>query len=177
MLVVLIGLLALAVGSDARAGRRADAPAPSRSAVITAARQVIDAARYATLVTLDGQGHPQARIVDPFVPDVDFTVWVATNARSRKVAEIARDRRITLTYFDRGGQHYVTVIGTAGLVRDPVEKAKRWKDEWATFYSNGPRGDDYVLIRIQPTRLEVVAPSLGMNNDPTTWRPVIIAMP
>ena len=147
---------------------------PSKSAILTAARAIIAAARYATFITLDEGGAPQSRIVDPFPPEDELTIWVATNARSRKVGHIARDGRLTLTYFDRAAEHYVTILGSAVLVRDPAARAARWKDEWASFYPNGYRGDDYLLIRVTPTRVEVVAPTLGLTNDPITWRPVTL---
>ncbi|MGQ0736927.1 MAG: pyridoxamine 5'-phosphate oxidase family protein [Acidobacteriota bacterium] len=149
---------------------------PSRAEIVAAARTIASKARYATFVTLDETGHPQSRIVDPFVPEGEFTIWIATNARTRKVAQLGRDSRVTLTYFDREAEHYVTVLGVAALVRDPAEKAKRWKAEWAAFYKDGPRGDDYLLIRVRPTRLEVVAPSLGIDTDPVTWRPAVVEM-
>ncbi len=53
-------------------------------------------------------------------------------------------------------------------------KARRWKDEWVAFYKDRNRSDDYVLIRVVPTRLEIVAEALGMKPDPATWRPVIL---
>jgi general stress protein 26 len=149
---------------------------PSRAAILAAARTIIAKARYATFITLDERGAPQSRIVDPFPPEDELTVWVATNARSRKVGQISRDRRVTLTYFDRDAQHYVTVLGAASLVRDLSARAARWKEEWSAFYPNGYRGDDYLLIRIDPTAIEVVAPELGMNNDATTWRPVTLEL-
>ena len=168
--------LLVIAGSAVTAGPRAgQAPAsPSKPAILTAARGIIAAARYATFITLDEGGAPQSRIVDPFPPEDELTIWVATNARSRKVGQIARDGRVTLTYFDRAAEHYVTVLGRAVLVRDPAARAAHWKDEWASFYPNGYRGDDYLLIRVNPIRLEVVAPELGMTNDPTTWRPVTL---
>lgn len=147
---------------------------PSRSVIIAAAKTVMAKARYATLVTLDGHGEPQARVVDPFAPDEDLTIWIATNALSRKVQQVSADHRATLLYFDAASQHYVTLIGAAALVRDPQEKAKHWKDEWVAFYKDTYRGDDYVLIRVTPARLEVVAASLGMTSDPATWRPVVL---
>jgi general stress protein 26 len=149
---------------------------PSRAAILAAARSVIGQARYATFTTLDERGAPQSRIVDPFPPEDELTIWVATNGRTRKVGQIARDGRVTLTYFDREAQHYATVAGTATLVRDLAARAARWKAEWAPFYPNGYRGDDYLLIRIEPIRVEVVAPELGMKNDPTTWRPVTLEL-
>ena len=149
---------------------------PSREAVVAAARTVIAKARYATFTTLDERGAPQARIVDPFAPEGELTVWIGTNSRSRKVGQVSRDERVTLTYFDREAQHYVTIVGMATLVRDLTAREAHWKDEWKGFYPNGFRGDEYLLIRVDPIQLEVVAPGLGMTNDPVTWRPVTVEM-
>jgi general stress protein 26 len=148
--------------------------APSRDAIVAAAKGIMKAARYATLTTLDEAGAPAARIVDPFPPEQELTIWVATNSRTRKAAQLARDGRVTLTYFDRAAEHYVTVAGTATLVRDLAARAAHWKDEWKAFYEDAYRGDDYLLIRIDPRRVEVVAPSLGFNNDPKSWKPVTL---
>jgi hypothetical protein len=129
------------------------APPPSRDAILAASRTIITGARYATLVTVADAGQPDARIVDPFAPESDFTIWVATNSASRKAAQLARDSRVTLVYFDATSKSYVTVKGTATLVRD-----------------------DYLLVRITPDTLEVVSVALGMINDPATWRPVTLKL-
>jgi PPOX class probable F420-dependent enzyme len=147
-----------------------------REAALSAARALIANVPFATLVTVDSSGAPQSRIVEPFPPEDDLTVWVATTGVSRKVKEIERDGRVVLTYFDRTAPGYVTLAGTAAVVRDPVEKAKRWKESWAGFYKDKNRGEDYTLIRITPSRLEISSPSQGMNNDPVTWKPVTVQL-
>ena len=159
----------------------AQAPPPSsaaggsdRATVMKVARDVMQQARYCDMVTLGEDGHPQARVIDAFAPEADFTVWIATNPLSRKVAQIRKDPRVTLLYFNPNAMAYVTLIGRAVLVTDPAEKAKRWKDDWATLYKDRNRGDDYLLVKITPTRLEVSAEGLGIHNDKTTWKPVVI---
>lgn len=172
---LLLSASLIVVAGTALAGAQATSPAPpDRAAIIAAARDIIGKARYATFITLDGKGHPQARMVDPFAPDEDLTIWVATNARTRKAAQIAYDNRVTMLYFDAVRESYVTVIGRARLVRDPGEKAKHWKEEWKAFYKGGYGGDEFLLIRVAPERLEVVSTVLGMKSDPQTWRPVIL---
>lgn len=143
---------------------------------ITAAREVIAGAGYATLVTNGEDGHPQARIVDPFPPDDDFTVWMATKPTTRKVAEIRRDPRVTLLWFDPAALAYVTLHGDAELVDDPAEKAARWKPTWAGFYEDENRGDDYLLIRVRARRLEVVSPGHDVVGDDATWRPPTVEL-
>lgn len=163
----LVALAAPASSQDAKA-----AAAPSRSAILAAAREVMAGARFCTLVTLGLDGHPQARVVDPFAPEQDMTVWVATKPLSRKVAQLRKDPRTTLSCFDARKNAYVTLLGQARLVEEPEEKAKRWKEEWAAFYKDRNRGDDYLLIRLKPTHLEIVSYADGLVGDDQTWRPV-----
>lgn len=98
-----------------------------------------------------------------------MTVWLGTNSRSRKVAEIRRHRRVTLHYFNREDQAYVNISGIARLVNDPEEKARRWKDEWKDFYPD--RAKDYLLIAVTPESMEVVSVKKGITGDPRTWKP------
>lgn len=141
----------------------------SRAELIAAAREIMTAARYCALITLDSSGGPQARTLDPFSPDENMVVWLGTNPRTRKVAQIRRNPRVTLYYFDREAQAYVTISGIARLVNEPIEKAKRWKDEWKDFYPD--RARDFVLIAVKPERLEVVNVKKGIVGDPKTWKP------
>jgi general stress protein 26 len=141
----------------------------SREQLIATARETMSAARYCALITLDSAGHPQARTLDPFPPDENMVVWLGTNLRSRKVTEIRRHPRVTLYYFDRDAQAYVSITGIARLVNDPKEKAKRWKDEWKNFYPD--RAKDYLLIAVTPEKLEVVSVKKGIVGNPRTWKP------
>jgi general stress protein 26 len=141
----------------------------SREQLLVAAREIMSAARYCALITLDSSGRPQARTLDPFSPDENMVVWLGTNPRSRKVVAIRRNPRVTLYYFDREAQAYVTITGLARLVNDPKEKAKSWKDEWKDFYPD--RAKDYLLIAVTPEKLEVVSVKKGIVGDPYTWQP------
>ena len=159
-------------------GQTAAPPEADRAKVIESAREIIDNARFCNFITLDrDRGHAQARIVAPSAPDADMVIWFATNSLTRKVGQIRADPRVTLTYFDSSDPSYVTILGTAEIVEDAAEKAKRWKDEWAAFYPNGPTGDDFTLVRVTPTRLEIVSESRGYSSDPKTWLPAAIEFP
>src|SRR5262245_28606369 len=152
-------------------------PPPDRAKVVAAAAQLMERARYCSLITLGPDGHPQSRIVDPFPPEPDLTVWIATNPVTRKVEQIKADPRVTLSCFDPSGPGYVTLLARAEVVTDTAEKAKRWKEDWAAFYKDKNRGDDYVLIRCKPFRLELVSHADDLLNDPATWRPITIELP
>lgn len=152
-------------------------PAVDRDTIVKAASRVIAEARYCALITIDDQGQPHARVVDAFGPEDNFVVWIGTNAASRKISQIKRNPRVTLYYFDPKDPGYVTLLGRAEVVDAPAEKAKRWKEEWASFFANKNQGTDYVLIKVTPFRLEAVSYSMKVLNDPKSWTVPSIALP
>jgi general stress protein 26 len=147
-------------------------PRLDRESLIATAREIMKTARYCALITLDSAGRPDARTMDPFPPDEQMIVWLGTNSKSRKVAEIRRNHRVTLYYFDRDAQAYVTISGLARIVSDPKEKAKHWKDEWKNFYPDRERG--YLLIAVTPEKLEVISEKKGIIGNSVTWTPPAI---
>ena len=147
-----------------------------RRELMRVAAEVMRAAGNCALITIDASGHPQARAMDPFPPEDDLTVWMATNRTTRKVAEMAEDPRVTLYYFDPAGPSYVTLRGEASIIEDPVQRERFWKPEWDAFYVDGNRGADYALIRFTPDRAEIVSVPHGVASDPMAWRPAILEL-
>jgi general stress protein 26 len=172
-LIARIVLLVIALPLSAAA----QAKPPAREAVLAAATDIIQKAHYCTFITIGEDGQPQARIVDPLAPDVAFTIWIATNPLTRKVDQLRRNPRVTLSCFDSASSSYVTVLGRGELVSDVAEKQRHWKADWSQIYPNGARGTDVVLIRVTPSRLEIVSESRGMIGDPKTWLPLSIEFP
>lgn len=136
------------------------------------ARRIVAAARYATFVTVDSAGRPRVRTIQPREPERDWSVWFATNPRTRKVAEVAGrspGAPVALHYFDPATESYVAITGRARLVRDRAGKDAHWDPAWNAFYTDRDKG--VVLIGVEAERIEVVSPRLGVDSDPTTWRP------
>ena len=142
---------------------------PTRANLIAAAREIMTAARYCALITIDENGAAKARTMDPFLPDQNMVVWLATNPKTRKVSEIGKNPHVVLYYFDLPSQSYVTISGTARLVDDRQEKTRHWKDEWKDFYPDREKG--YLLIAVTPEKLEVVSVKKGITGDVNTWTP------
>jgi len=174
-----ITVLAVAAAMAALAGTAvAQEPAarPDRAAVIKAAREVAEAARFCTFVTLGEDGQPQARIIDVFPLEADLTAWIGTRSDTRKVGQLRRDSRATLLCFDAPSLAYVTLLGTAELVTDPADKARHWKSEWKGYYADENRGPDYVLIRLRPARVEVLSPGHGLYMGGGGMGPAILKL-
>lgn len=139
------------------------------------ARQIVRAVPYPTFITNDSSGRPQARTVQPLPPDSAWTVWFATNPRTRKVGEIQRDPRVVLHYFDQGTLSYVSLVGRARVVRDRATKDAHWTANWNAFYPD--RDTSVVLIVVEAERLEIVSSTLGISGDAATWRPPTVVLP
>ncbi len=152
-------------------GVAADEAEVDRRQALAAAREVMAAAGICTLITLDATGHPQARVMDPFPPDDDFIVWMGTNRSTRKVGQIEADPRVTLSCFDRDGIGYVTLMGQAELVDSLDQRARRFKPAWKDFYLDEHRGEDFLLIKLVPLRLEMISIAHGIASAPQGWEP------
>lgn len=110
--------------------------------------------------------------MDAFEPEENFTVWLATNPNSRKVDQIKSNPHVTLYYSDKNENGYVSIYGMAELINDQTEKDNRWKEEWKNFYPD--RQKNYLLIKVTPTRLEVINYNKGINGDSVTWQPAVV---
>ena len=140
--------------------------------LMTAAREIMIGTGTCALITLDEEGRPRVRVMDPFLPENDFTVWFGTNPKSRKVNQIKENPKVTLYYLDSDATGYVMIHGTAQLVDDQKEKEKHWKPEWKDFYPN--KKDGYLLIKVSPEWMEIISESRGINGDPKTWQPPVV---
>jgi general stress protein 26 len=141
--------------------------------LLETAKSTIKAAEYCFLITVGEKGEPHARLVQPFEPEEDMTIWIGTWARSRKVQEIQQDRRVTLAFHDKEGTAYVTLMGTAQIESDTKMKRKYWREEWIGFIPQGADGDDYLLVRFIPSRIELMSFSSGVLPQPYGLRPAV----
>lgn len=139
--------------------------------LLQAAREVIAAARYCFFITNDSSGQPQARLMQQFPPGDDFTIWMGTNPRSRKVAQIRANPRAAVACSDADGPGYVTLTGRARLVDSLPERRKHWRSDWDAHFPGGPDGPNYILIEFLPGRLEIVSGRHKIGVAPNSPRP------
>ena len=144
----------------------------SSNELVEAAKEIMTEASTCALITLDEEGRPRVRVMDPFAPESDLKVWFGTNPNSRKVKQIRNDPRVTLYYLDVDASGYVMIHGIAQLVNDQEEKETRWKEDWEAFYPDRPEG--YLLIKVTPQWMEILSYSRGIFGDSTTWQPPIV---
>ena len=75
------------------------------------AREIIDKVSMCFAITVDQDGHANARVVQTSQLSEDWTVRFMTDRRSRKVEEIERSGKMTLAYQFAPKNQYVTLVG------------------------------------------------------------------
>ncbi|HEV2397577.1 MAG TPA: pyridoxamine 5'-phosphate oxidase family protein [Candidatus Sulfotelmatobacter sp.] len=139
-----------------------------RPELIAAAREIIAGQTYCALITQDADGRPQIRTMNPFPPEDDMTVWIATSTQTRKVQHIRNNPNVTVYYSNHAkATGYVAITGKAELVDDRAEMINRKRAYWDQAF---PGFKNLVLIKVTPERMDVLNYSRGALNDPQTWR-------
>lgn len=139
-----------------------------RDSIIAAAKEIINSTPICALITLDENGLPNIRTMDPFPVENNFVIWFGTNKLSRKVKEIRNNPNVTIYYTNTTNNDYVVITGKAEIIDDKNEKEKRWKSEWEEFYPN--RKETYTLIKVTPIGLDVLTSKHNLPPDKNTWR-------
>ncbi len=137
--------------------------------VLQAAKGIISRAYFGTLITINTQGEAKARLMEPFAPEENFVIYLATNPKSRKVQEIRHNHQATLHYIDEPRTGYVSLYGNIYFVENDSVKKAHWKNGWEKFYPN--KSDAYMLLKFVPDYLEVISIRDSLNGDPKNWQP------
>ncbi len=171
--VFLVSLFVITASGAARAQDK-QPPVTDRVKLIAAAREIMLAQTYCALITIDESGRPQVRTMNPFPPEEDMTVWIATNTNTRKVQHIRKDPRVCLYYADHSkATGYVAITGRALLVDDMSEILKRKRAYWDQAF---PGLRNIVLIKVIPEQIDVLNYKQDVVADPVTWRTPTIDM-
>jgi general stress protein 26 len=84
----------------------------------------------------------------------DGAVWLLTKLRAPKVGEVEENHRVNLNYISSKAGRYVSLSGTASLVRDPQRVADLWKKRHRKWFPEGKNDPELALLRVQVERAE-----------------------
>ena len=86
--------------------------------------------------------------------EFDGDVWFFSAADSRKVDEIEEDPEVELSYADTKRFLFISMSGTAAVVRDREKKRELWIEDLERWFEDGPDSEDIVLIKVTPIVVE-----------------------
>jgi general stress protein 26 len=103
---------------------------------------------YPMMVTMDEEGRFRGRPMAVQQKEFDGVLWFFTKAPTEKTQEVQEDDRVLLAYSDPRRQNYVSVYGSAEVVRD-VEKMKElWSEPLRTWFPGGLEDPELALLKV-----------------------------
>lgn len=161
-------------------------------------RQIMKSSNSAFLSTIDKEGKPRTRLVDPYDNEGDLTkLLIITRPLSRKIDEIEHNPHATLAFYDKKGNGYVCLFGEAHVARKERKNTKNWKASWDKYYydkkpaagqdkdleillfsSNSKEAEQspsgYVFIEFKVKNIEMVHSKLGAKPKGPLYRPIAL---
>jgi general stress protein 26 len=110
--------------------------------------------KVAMLTTVDDDGSLRSRPMATQQAGFDGTLWFFTRADSPKVEEIDHEHRVNVSYADAHKQQYVSVSGTARLVRDPAKNKELWNPAYKAWFPGGLDDPTLALLRVDVDKAE-----------------------
>ncbi|GHC32330.1 pyridoxamine 5'-phosphate oxidase family protein [Streptomyces cinnamoneus] len=146
---------------------------PPAESLFAAALRLARANPYGFLTTYDGL-RPHTRLVEHLGVGEDGSLHIGTSPRSRKAADVARQPRVTYAVEDRGAAAYAVLEAEAHVEDGLQERLAHWKDDFRAFFPDGPEGDDYVVLRLCPDRIELMDFTHQVHPAPFGLVPAVI---
>jgi general stress protein 26 len=106
------------------------------------------------MMTTDDQGLLRSRPMAASQEGFDGTLWFFTRADSHKVDEIESSSRVNVSYADPTHQNYVSLSGSARLVRAPEQIKAHWSEAMRTWFPNGSADPDIALLKVDVEQAE-----------------------
>jgi general stress protein 26 len=118
-------------------------------------RELVKDIDFCMLTTIDEGGDLHSRPMSSNGEiDRDGDIWFFTNASSHKVSEIAKLPKVNISFADPDDQRYVSVSGTAQLVRDQKKIEELWKPEFKIWFPKGKDDPEIALLKVNLEKAE-----------------------
>ena len=118
-------------------------------------RKFIKGTRIAMFTTVAADGKVRSRPMATLKGGFDGDLWFITRSNAPKTDEIRDNQHVNVAYYDADDDRYVSISGTATLVRDPARVQELWSRRLRDWFPNGKKDPELALIRVRIDRAEV----------------------
>lgn len=130
-------------------------PKQTRDNDLQKLRELVKDIDFCMLTTVDEAGDLHSRPMSSNGDiDADGDIWFFTNASSHKVSEIAKLPKVNVSFADPDNQRYISVTGTAQLVRDQAKIDELWRPEFKIWFPEGKDDPEVALLRVSLEKAE-----------------------
>ena len=118
-------------------------------------REMVKDIDFCMLTTVDESGdlHSRPMSVNGEI-DADGDLWFFTYGNSHKVVEIGKTPKVNASFAKPEDFRFVSMSGTAQLVRDRAKIEELWKPQFKAWFPEGTDTPDIALLRINVEKAE-----------------------
>lgn len=116
--------------------------------------EMIEGIDFAMLTTVERDGTLRSRPMSTQQVEFDGDLWFFTSASTPKVDEVERDERVNVSYAKPEDQRYISVSGTARIVRDRAKIEELWSPALKAWFPKGVEDPDIALLKVSVEQAE-----------------------
>ncbi|MDQ3396241.1 MAG: pyridoxamine 5'-phosphate oxidase family protein [Deinococcota bacterium] len=114
----------------------------------------IKGVRIAMLTTQAPNGDLHSRPMATQSQDFDGSLWFFTEYDSGKTAELEANPNVNLAYADPSDNRYVSVTGTARVVREEAKMRELWQEPLRAWFPKGLDDPQLALLQVEVSGAE-----------------------
>ncbi|HLG77824.1 MAG TPA: pyridoxamine 5'-phosphate oxidase family protein [Ktedonobacteraceae bacterium] len=114
----------------------------------------IKGVRVAMMTTIEVDSSLRSRPMETIERDFDGDLWFFTLASTPKVEDVRQYEQVNLSYSKPDDNLFVSVSGTAQLVRDRHKIKELWKPMLKAWFPGGEDDPDLALLKITVSSAE-----------------------
>ena len=103
------------------------------------------------MLTTEATGGLESRPMSVSVDRDTNSLWFITRLDSTKTEEIADDAKVNVAFADPGANNWISVSGTARVVRDAAKAKELWSPFAEAWMPEGPEAPTTALIHVTPS--------------------------
>ncbi len=109
--------------------------------------------KFAMLTSEDGP-HLRSRPMVAAQKNFQGSLFFYTHASAHKVDEVGAHQRVGVSYADPDHQNYVSLSGTAQVIRDQAEIKAHWSEAMRTWFPKGTDDPDVAILKVDVEQAE-----------------------
>ncbi len=116
-------------------------------------RSLIKDVKTAMLTTIDG-GVLRSRPMGTQETEFDGDLWFFTSSETHKADEIEKDNRVNVSYAAPSDNTYISVSGTAELIKDRAKMEELWNPILKAWFPKGLDDPNIILLKVNVEQAE-----------------------
>lgn len=111
--------------------------------------ELVKEIKFAMLTTHEPNGALHSRPMTTLQMDENGCLWFFTNVHSYKVDDVDHEAKVNLAYARTDKQDYLSVAGTAEVVRDRTKMEELWTPWLKPWFQDGLDDPELVLLKVR----------------------------